>query len=314
MTRGEDALTSAGWYQGRDVQAEALSAVFRAVALVEPAPDAFPWVLFPAAEQALRAFHGLSSRPVGPGHEVAPTGWLVDPVAARHARHPLSRLAESTGSRLFPLGRTDADAILAVDDEGRLFSVDHGGQWQLGETVREGLAALAEGRAPHRIAAQRWAWNLSSPNGEPLVDVIRTALVAVYVLHHRHVFSVRDLRLTVAPLRGIAPVALDCTVPLPGGRLEDNLTPLATRMEALLETAGVATRGAEIKVEVCAPRGTTAPLSSVSCAVRTGHLATAPATVELSLAAGAGASVGRLRTAVQACSRDLARQVQHLSP
>ncbi|MFC9946182.1 SUKH-3 domain-containing protein [Streptomyces pratensis] len=313
MTRGKDVLASAGWYQGRDVESEALSAVFRAVALVEPAPGTSPWVLFPAAELALRAFHGLRSRPVGPGHEVAPTGWVIDPVVVRHAGHPLSRLTESTGSRLFPLGRTDADAILAVDEEGRLFSIDHGGQWQLGGTVREGLTALAEGRAPHRIAARQWAWTVSSPNGEPLADVIRTALVAVYVLHHRQVFSARHLRLTVTPLRGIAPVALDRTVPLPGGSLEESAVPLAAKMEALIETEGVTTRGAELKVEVPAPRNATAPQSSVSCAVRTGHLAKTPATVELHLAAGAAASVGRLRTAVQACSEDLARQAPALS-
>ncbi|MER5553497.1 YwqJ-related putative deaminase [Streptomyces sp. NPDC002793] len=80
------------------------------------------------------------------------------------------------------------------------------------------------------------------------------------------------------------------------------------------ETEGVSTPGAELKVEMCAPRNVTAPLSSVSCAVRTGHLAKAPATVELCLAAGAGASVGRIRTALQACSEDLARQARHLSP
>ncbi|MEV6307673.1 SUKH-3 domain-containing protein [Streptomyces sp. NPDC051840] len=312
MRQDEDVLASTGWHEGRDVESEALSAVFRAVALVEPAPDAASWMLFPAAKQALRSFHGLRSRPVGPGRDVAPTGWVIDPVLVRHAGPPLSRLAETTGSLLFPLGRTDADAILAVDEEGRLFSIDHGGQWHLGDTVREGLAALAEGRAPTRIAARRWAWTFSSPSGEPLVDVIRTALVAVYVLHLRQVFSARHLRLTVTPLRGIAPVALDRAVPLPGGSLEESAVPLAATMEALIKTEGVTTRGAELKVEVPAPRNATAPQSSVSCAVRTGHLANTPATVELCLTAGAGASVGRLRTAVLACSKDLARQTSAL--
>lgn len=140
------------------------------------------------------------------------------------------------------------------------------------------------------------------------MNAIRTALVAIYVLHHRQVFSARDVRLTVTPLRGIAPVALDRTVALPCGRLEESATPLVARMEALIESEGVTTQGAELAVEVCAPQNTSAPLSSVSCAVRTGHLAKTPAMVELSLSAGAGASVGRARTAVQACSEDLARQ------
>lgn len=59
MTRGVDALTTAGWYEGRDVRDNALSAVLRTVALVEPVADGAAWVLFPAAERALREFHGL---------------------------------------------------------------------------------------------------------------------------------------------------------------------------------------------------------------------------------------------------------------
>lgn len=314
MTRGEESLVTAGWYEGRDVRTEALSAVFRAVALAETVAGG-AWVLFPAAEQALRTFHGLRLRPVGPGHDVAPTGCVIDPVEARHAQHPLSRLAKNAGSRMFPFGSTDTDALLAVDEEGRLFSVDHGGHWQLGDTVREGLAALTEGRAPHRIAARRWTWTVSSTSdGEPLADAVRAALVAIYVLHHRQVFSARHLRLTVTPLRGIGLVALDRTVPLPGGRLEESATPLAARMEALIEAQGVTTQGAEVKVEVHAPRSAAAPLSSVSCGVRTGHWAKDPAMVELSLSAGVSASVGRARAAVQACAKDLARQARRPSP
>ncbi|WP_165371766.1 hypothetical protein [Streptomyces sp. L-9-10] len=37
----------------------ALSAVLRAVVLVEPVADGATWALFPAAERASREFHGL---------------------------------------------------------------------------------------------------------------------------------------------------------------------------------------------------------------------------------------------------------------
>ncbi|MFF5852224.1 hypothetical protein GTW29_04230 [Streptomyces sp. SID7834] len=314
MTRGDEALEAAGWYEGRDVGDRALSAVLGSVALAGPAADATAWAVFPAAERALRTFHGLRLPPVGPGRDEAPTGCVIDPLEARHARPSLLRLAETTGSRMFPLGRTDADALLAVDEEGRLFSVGHGEQWQLGDTVRQGLTALTEGRAPHRMAARRWSWTVSSAvDGNPLVNAVRTALVAVYVLHHRQMFSARGLRLTVTPLRGIGPVALDRTVRLPGGRLEESATPLVTAMEALIEAAEVTTEGAELKVAVSAPPKTVGPPASVSCAVRTGHLAREPAMVELSLSAGAGASVGRVRAAVRACSQDLARHARRPS-
>ncbi|MER8070166.1 SUKH-3 domain-containing protein [Streptomyces sp. NPDC094034] len=315
MTRGEDALVSAGWHNGRDVRNEALSAILRTVALIEPVADGATWVLFPAAERALREFHGLRVEAAGPGHDVAATGCVIDPTEARHALRPFALLGESTGSRLFPFGRTDVDALLAVDEEGRLFSIDHGGRWQLGDTVREGLARLTEGRTPHRIAAQRWAWTApSTADGQPLVNAVRTSLVALYVLHHHHVFSARDLRLTVTALRGIGAEALEHTVPLPGGSLEESAAPLAASMEALIKAEGVTTRGAELKVTVSAPQDTAAPLSSVSCAVRTGHSAESPGMTELSLSAGAGASVGRARTAVLACSEDLARYARHPAP
>ncbi|MCL7381525.1 SUKH-3 domain-containing protein [Streptomyces sp. 35G-GA-8] len=315
MTRGRDALATAGWYNGRDVRDDALSAILRTVALVEPVADGAVWALFPAAERVLREFHGLRVQPTGPGHDVAATGCVIDPTEARHALRPFTLLAESLGSRLFPFGRTDADALLAVDEKGRLFSIDHGGRWHLGDTVPEGLAALAEGRAPHRIAAQRWAWIApSTADGKPLVNAVRTALVATYVLHHRRVFSARDLRLTVTALRGIGAEVLNRTVPLPSGSLEESATPLAAGMEALIEAEGVTVRGAELTVTVSAPQNTSAPLSSVSCAVRIGHSAKAPGMTELSLSAGAGASVGESRAAVQACSEDLTRYTRRSSP
>lgn len=246
---------------------------------------------------------------------MAATGCVIDPTEARHALRPFLLLGEATGSRLFPFGRTDTDALLAVDEEGRLFAVDHGGRWQLGDTVREGVAALTEGRAPHRVAARRWAWDIPPmEDGKPLVNAVRTALVAVYVLHHRRVFSARELRLTVTTLRGIGGEAVDRAVPLPGGTLEENAAPLAATMEELIEARGATTTGAELKLTVRAPRNATVPLSSVSCAVRTGHSARAPAMTELSLSAGAGASVGRAREAVRSCSEDLSRYAGNPSP
>ncbi|MEU3601354.1 SUKH-3 domain-containing protein [Streptomyces sp. NPDC006798] len=309
MTAGTESLTAAGWFEGRDVGVEAQLAALKAVTLAEPVVGGAVWEMFPAADRALREFHGLRLAPAGPGLDVAATGCVVDPVAARHALRPFARLGRATGARLFPFGRTDADAPLAVDEEGRLFAVDHGGRWQLGETVREGLTALAEGRAPHRVAARSWTWDApSEPGVTPLLNAVRAALVAVYVLHHRDVFSARELRLTVTPLRGVgAPVIDGRGVPLPGGSLTESAEPVAAAMAELIGATGTTATGAELRVIVPAPGDSRAPRSSVVATVRTGHAAAAPGAVELSLAAGAGASVGGARTAVLGCADDLTR-------
>ncbi|MFJ6943953.1 SUKH-3 domain-containing protein [Streptomyces wuyuanensis] len=298
----------AGWYEGRDVSDTAMRAILRTVALVEPVADATAWELFPAAERALREFHGLHIPGVRPGRDVAATGCVIDPTEARHALRPFALLGEAMGSRLFPFGRTEADALLAVDDEGRLFSVDHGGHWHLGDTVREGLETLTQGRTPHRLTALRWTWTVRPvAEAQPLLSAVRTALVAVYVLHHRNVFSARDLRLTVTTLRGIGIETVDRRLRLPGGSLERSAAPLMAAMYELIEAEGATTRGAELRVTVSAPVQTAAPLSTVACAVRTGHSAKAPALTEISLSAGAGASAGRVRTVLDECAEDLAR-------
>ncbi|WP_405639764.1 SUKH-3 domain-containing protein [Streptomyces uncialis] len=309
MTRGESALRDAGWYEGRDVGAEAELAALRTVALVEPVVGGAVWTMFPAAARALREFHGLLLSPAGPGDDVAASGCAVDPTTARHALRPFADLGRSTGYRLFPFGRTDTGALLAVDEQGCLFSVDHGGRWQLGETVRQGLLALIEGRAPQRVAAKHWTWEApAAGDTRPLGNTVRTALVAVYVLHHHRLFGARELRLTVTTLRGIGGAVLDDrAVPLPEGSLEESAAPLVAAMEKLIGAAGVTVRGAELKVTAAAPPNTPAPLSSVFCAVRTGHSAKTPGAVELSLSAGAGACVGQARTAVLACVEHLSR-------
>ncbi|MFJ4909753.1 hypothetical protein ACIQCR_20655 [Streptomyces sp. NPDC093249] len=52
--------------------------------------------------------------------EVAAVGGAVDPRQARFDVPAPNRPGRSLGDRLFPLGRTDTDAPLAVDEEGRL--------------------------------------------------------------------------------------------------------------------------------------------------------------------------------------------------
>ncbi|WP_426405338.1 SUKH-3 domain-containing protein [Streptomyces sp. R-07] len=94
----------------------------------------------------------------------------------------MHRLADRLGTRLFPLGRTGAEAPMAVDEEGRLLSLGAGGAWFHGETVRDGLLAMTEGLRPVRLrlrpdpvggareprsAVRRPPWRRASPRSTP---------------------------------------------------------------------------------------------------------------------------------------------------
>ncbi|MFD7031581.1 SUKH-3 domain-containing protein [Streptomyces sp. NPDC059917] len=229
------ALSAAGWQPGRDAGDAAMLAVLRTVPLG-------PWQLFAAAESALREFHGLRVPAFGPCRDVAPTGCVVDPMEARQASRPFNGIAEVLGVRLFPFGRTDADARLGVDELGRLFTADHGGARLLGETVHDGLTALAEDGASIRLTARHRVWNLDDRGlgaGDPIRAGARAVLVAVYVLHAHGAFSAREVRLPVTSLRGIGVLVLDQLFPLRAGRLEDGADQLAADMAAAVEATGL---------------------------------------------------------------------------
>lgn len=259
--------------------------------------------VFPAAERAVREFHGVTVRPdPAGGREVAALGAVVDPREARFDVPSLLRLADSLGVRLFPLGRTDTDAPLAVDEHGRLLMLGPGGPWLLGETVRDGLAALTEGRAPVRLRPPRWSVPLPGLPAD-LGAAVRAALVAVYVLHSTGVFSARALRLRATTLRGIGVVAVDEEFPLRRGALEDNAEPLAEAMTRAVEAAGARPGACELTLTVPVPPGTEGPAATVTCALTTGAEPDAPA---LTLTAALSAASGPTAAALAACARDLA--------
>ncbi|MER5307175.1 SUKH-3 domain-containing protein [Streptomyces sp. NPDC002773] len=286
----DGALTRAGWRPGRDAGDAAMLAVLKTAGLG-------PWTLFPAAERTVREFHGLRLEPAPHGgREVAATGCVLDPQEARYSGPLLHRLADQLGTRLFPLGRTDADAPMAVDEEGRLFSLVSGAGWLLGETVREGLHVLTEGLRPVRLRRREWQWPLRTAPAD-LAAGVRAALVAVYVLHTHGVFDARTLHLRATTLRGIGVTVLEQDFPLRPGPLESSERPLAEAMEA--ELAALAQRAAscELVLTVRPPDGTPVPLAGLDCRVALGGTDG----FVLALSTGPGASVSRAATAVDAC-------------
>ncbi|MER5962685.1 SUKH-3 domain-containing protein [Streptomyces sp. NPDC002057] len=292
-----DMPAEAGWHAGRDAGDAALPAILMTVTVGGGS-------VFPAAEGALREFHGLRIRaaPHG-GREVAATGCVVDPREARFASPQLDRLGGELGLRLFPFGRTDADAALAVDEEGRLLALGTGGAWFLGATVREGLAVLTEGVAPVRLRPPRWRFPLPGLPAD-LAGAVRAALVAVYVLHSSGVFGARAVRLRATTFRGIGVVAVDEEFRLRRGALEENAEPLTEAMSARLDAAGVRAGGCELTLTVTAPPGTDGPSATVECGVTVGGDRThGPA---LTLSAGLSTSFGPAAKALGACADALA--------
>lgn len=199
------------------------------------------WVLFPAAEQSIREFHGLAFRPTAAGQQVAATGCTVDPRLGRYTHNTLAELGEALGVKLFPFGRTDSDALLAVDEPARLFSVDHSGSWFLGSSPAEGITALLQGQRPERVADEKREWLLQPLAGEDsIADAVKTAMVLVFILDHHSVLRTDTLRLRAQEKTGFGSAPLGLELSVRDGSLEDIALRLITELRARLQDAGFA--------------------------------------------------------------------------
>ncbi|WP_030270781.1 SUKH-3 domain-containing protein [Streptomyces sp. NRRL B-24484] len=146
------ALKQAGWHPGRwEIrQAEAWADVLA----VHGGPLDTPHAVFPAAVEAWAEFGGLAFDLDGAGRALARTPFLLDPRCGLHQPRTLADLGRALGTRLAPLGEERfGQALLAIDELGRVFSLDHAGEWYLGATVDQALATLVMGLAPERLRA-----------------------------------------------------------------------------------------------------------------------------------------------------------------
>jgi hypothetical protein len=144
------ALRDAGWQPGRwnIKQAEEWADILRS----HTTPAGHRLSVFPAAVEAWAEFGGLRITPSGPGRQIAPATLLIDPTAGIHHARTLADLGRSLDTEISPLGEEGAgQAVLAIDAEGRVFSIDHTGDWYLGPDIDQALRTLVTGVEPVRL-------------------------------------------------------------------------------------------------------------------------------------------------------------------
>ncbi|MFD7879964.1 SUKH-3 domain-containing protein [Streptomyces sp. NPDC059766] len=146
------ALRAAGWQPGRwDIkQAEIWADTLRE----HTSPAGHRHTVFPAAVEAWAEFGGLRIAPPGAGRQVAPAALHLDPLHGLHMARTLGDLGRALGTEVCPLGtETDTQAVLTIDTEGRVYTLDHTGDWYLGPDIDHALALLVTGIEPARLTA-----------------------------------------------------------------------------------------------------------------------------------------------------------------
>jgi hypothetical protein len=145
-------LRAAGWQPGRwDIkQAEIWADTLRE----HTSPAGHRHAVFPAAVEAWAEFGGLHLTPTGPGRQVAPAHLHLDPLHGLHMARTLGDLGRALDTEVCPLGaETDTQALIAIDTEGRVYVLDHTGDWYLGPDIDQDLTGLVSGIEPARLTA-----------------------------------------------------------------------------------------------------------------------------------------------------------------
>ncbi len=146
----DEVLRTAGWSEGRRTDAEAAMAVDMVRQQIgrngersEP---------FAAATAVLNEFGGIYVIQDGPGEHLRRRPFAIDPTDVAATTETLADLGKRLHTRLFPIGMEgDHDSILAVDEAGNVYAIDHTGTWLLGDTIDAALITLVTGTQPARL-------------------------------------------------------------------------------------------------------------------------------------------------------------------
>ena len=114
---------------------------------------------FPAVRRVLSDFPAVSVRRRGPGSRRQIRLFSVDPREGAYLADVFAQVGRAIGARLFPIGFEGwGDSVLAVDDRGRVFALDQGGEWFLGETFDEAVVGLLTGSGPAERVRDDGSW------------------------------------------------------------------------------------------------------------------------------------------------------------
>lgn len=151
-------LADAGWTPMNRESAEVLADV--AIDDVVKVPGLrHRHVPFPVVRDVLADFPLVHSGRRGPGARRAIRQFTIGPREAAHTADTLAELAAVVGAPLFPLGvEAGGDAVLAIDDRSRVFALDQGGEWFLGEGIDAVLTGLLTGDGPAERIRDDGTW------------------------------------------------------------------------------------------------------------------------------------------------------------
>jgi hypothetical protein len=146
-------LRAAGWSPGWRSEAQVATAV--TFVRGEVGRNGARIESFPAATEALREFGGLYIVQDGPGRDLRRRSFAIDPTQVAACAETLADLGKVLDTLLFPIGMEgDHESVLAIDEAGRVFALDHAGVWYLGASVDDALTTLVTGTQPPRLDEQ----------------------------------------------------------------------------------------------------------------------------------------------------------------
>jgi hypothetical protein len=146
----EAALRSVGWDpQARD---EARARRWALMLSGYATPDGRSHTIVAPAVEVFARYGGVEMPAADEGRQVAPAGFRLDPGRVQATVATLAALGATLHSKLTPIGdEGGGTGLLAIDGDGRVFVVDHTGEWFLGDTIEDALTALVLGIQPARI-------------------------------------------------------------------------------------------------------------------------------------------------------------------
>lgn len=142
-------LSDAGWAAGRS---EDRARAWALALAAHAAPDGRQHTVVDTALHAFAEFGGLAVRQDGAGEQIARSSFVLDPMRGLHTVAALTELGALVGVRMTPIGEEGGGTgVLAIDERGRVFLLDHTADWHLGDSLDEALCTLVRGRMPARI-------------------------------------------------------------------------------------------------------------------------------------------------------------------